>query len=74
MLRLTVIFLSSLILPPSLVGDLFLAMGIWGHAYDSCIEVNKTAPVNDLEMYRSILEVRLRAGCSSRDHACSSVV
>jgi hypothetical protein len=32
------------------------------------------APVNDVEMYRSILEVTLRAGRCSREHACSSVV
>jgi hypothetical protein len=66
MLWLTVIFLCSLILRPSSLGDLFFGPRFCGHAYDSCAK-GKRAPLahaNDMEMLhtRCFLEVMLRMG------------
>jgi hypothetical protein len=38
------------------------------------LKKRELTPVNDVEVYRSTLEVTLRAGRCSREHACSSVV
>jgi hypothetical protein len=38
------------------------------------LKKRELAPVNDVEVYRSTLEVTLRTGRCSREHACSSVV
>jgi hypothetical protein len=38
------------------------------------LKKRELAPINDVEVYRSILEVTLRAGRCSREHACSSAV
>jgi len=80
MLLLTIIFLCSLILRPSSLGDLFFGPRFCGHAYDGCAKGKRAllTHTNDMEMLltRSFLEVTLRGVSCSREHAegCSSVL
>jgi hypothetical protein len=66
MLWLTVIFLCSLILHPSSLGDLIFGPRFCGHAYDGCAEGKRPllAHANDVEMLltRSLFEMTARVG------------